>query len=156
MNKLADMKIRKFRFLIFPRSISHSSWSVVACLVEMPTQLKTSFSFPSFTLRVQKAHLPPPPVICWTPVHNAAGWWITPGVPNSNEARRRSATCPLVPLRSDNSSQGGRPYTTTKNSQNQNLITAVRSSMDLRTKRPNGPFSNRSWNNDSNHSFCSW
>jgi len=131
MNKLTNTKIRKGYnqavSLFFPVSyrivLDPSSRVYWKCQL----QLKTSFSFPllHFVLKKHISFSPSSRVICCTPVHNAVEWWITPGVPNSNAARRRSATYPLVPLRSDNSSQGSRPHTSTKNSQNHNLITTV-------------------------------
>ena len=121
-------------FLIFPHFISYNSWSVivVACLLKMPTQLKTSFSFPllhfpspdptsprsdpldtsargdgSLTLfQIQKPHgdaVPPTP-------------WYHSGLITAHRGVVRTW------LR--------------KNSQNQNLITGVWATADLRTERP--------------------
>lgn len=150
MNKLTKTKIRKGYnqavSLFFPVSyrivLEPSSRVYWKCQL----QLKTSFSFP-LSHFVLKKHISSPPlphrVICCTPVHNAVEWWITPGVPNSNAARRRSAIYPLVPLRFDNSSQGSRLHTSTRNSKNHNLITTVRSSMDWRTNIPDDHFSDK-------------
>jgi hypothetical protein len=103
--------------------------SFIAWLLEMPTQVQTScpffFSLSHFDFQKYVSSLPAArPEVCWTSVHNAAGWWITPGFPNSKEAWGHGASYLLVPLGGpDNSSQGSRPYMTPRNSRNQNLIT---------------------------------
>jgi hypothetical protein len=60
-----------------------------------------SFLLFSFTLRFPNIRLLPPcprPAVCWTSVHNGAGWWITPGFPNSKQAWGHGASYLLVPL----------------------------------------------------------
>jgi hypothetical protein len=120
--KWTDWKVTvKPCFLIF-LPFTFTVLSLNCVIWEMAT--KDIFILSPLHFVIQK-HPPPKkqqhPAIWWAPVDNAAGWWITPSVPNSNETWSLSGNCPLAPLRSDNSRPRSRPHTTARNSRNHNL-----------------------------------
>lgn len=107
--------------------------------------------FPPFTLPLPWSYVPAQ----WSAGHQCAGWWITHVVPNSKAARRRSATYPLVPLGSDNSSQGSRPYMTTEKFTKSEFDHWRLSDCGFTHRTPggrNGQFSDKSWKTWRQHS----